>query len=64
MTTTVIVKALDALQREVKHVRKDVDLLKGLLLGDTLLTKEERVHLDETMRMLKEGKTSEFVRLV
>ena len=64
MTTKLIVKALGELQNEVKHVRKDIDLLKGMLLDDALLTKEERIHLDETMRLLKEGKTGEFVRVV
>lgn len=58
-----MVKVLDELRADLKHVRNDVDVMKGILLEDRFLTAEERKHLDETMRLLKEGKKSEFVKL-
>ena len=57
-------KVLDELRKDIKHVRRDVDVLKGMLFEDAVLTKEERAHLDETIHLFKEGKTREFVRLV
>ncbi|MEK6960908.1 MAG: hypothetical protein AABX47_07070 [Nanoarchaeota archaeon] len=58
-----MVKVLDELRTDLKHVKNDVDVMKGILLEDRFLTSDERKHLDETMRLLKEGKKSDFVKI-
>ncbi|MEK6961105.1 MAG: hypothetical protein AABX47_08095 [Nanoarchaeota archaeon] len=62
-TETEMVKVLDELRADLKHVRNDVDVMKGILLEDRFLSSDERKHLDETMRLLKEGKKSDFVKI-
>ena len=64
MTTEAIVTVLEDLRENVMHIRKDVDLLKGIFLEDAFLTSKERKHLDETLRLLKENKKSDFVKLI
>ncbi len=63
-TETTILKTLEEFRIDLKHIRKDVDVLKGLFLEDSFLTKEERKHIDETMRFVKTGKKDEFIRLI
>ena len=52
-TETQMVKVLDELRAEIKHVKNDVDVLKGVHLEDRFLTSDERKHLDETIQLLK-----------
>ena len=61
---SVTTNVLSVLQDDIRHIRKDVDLLKAMFLEDALLTVKERKHIDETMRLLKQRKKDDFVKLV
>jgi len=64
MATEAVVKVLNELREDVRHIKNDVDVLKSIFLEDVVLTKEERKHLDETLHLLKERKMNEFVKIV
>ncbi|MBI4015300.1 MAG: hypothetical protein HY362_01110 [Candidatus Aenigmarchaeota archaeon] len=58
-----IYNRLSQLQKDIRHVKTDVDMIKAVIIEDTLLTKEEKAHIEKSMENLKKGKTAEFIPL-
>ncbi len=54
---------LSQLQKDIRHVKTDVDMIKAVILEDSLLTREEKIHIEKSIENIKKGKIAEFVPL-